>query len=476
MKIPFTFALCISAIITFAQNGVTFKIEDLTPPKGPLSSISYSDYEVIKDKKLIACSEMPQNMAIGEYGFHPFYEAVSRSYFDHRPLVLSPDMIWLLIEQGFASHVNSNHNELRHMFVDFEGKKNLQINVTGDPALSVVDNMLIQNWDSIIQRFPPMIAEYTGDELMNTLTADFSTTTSTERIASEIAIMKAMENYFEYEVFIAACGIPEITLLGTTDDWLKVIEKTKKLSKYNLEWWTNRLVPILEQFVRASQNDIDKKFWKNIYKYHSGTGCKRTLFPKPAYADGWFVNFFPYDKDGNKISETIKDESVLPNEMVTVEIKLKAMYEDTIVEKNLLLSAGFIGAVQDSFNYALTPQIGWFLEDSDNIIAKINDWKFGMIDDNIISENNDNIIVEIDDSENINDWGRITIDSIPEDFRLYKSIESLKVKFTKNVFFPEWMKDIDIKHLDIKGAITDEETEKIKSFYPDINIYINKDF
>jgi hypothetical protein len=39
---------------------------------------------------------------------HPFIEAVHRAFADHYPLVLSPQAIWLLIAQGFSSHVNAN--------------------------------------------------------------------------------------------------------------------------------------------------------------------------------------------------------------------------------------------------------------------------------------------------------------------------------------------------------------------------------
>ncbi|MBL7775710.1 MAG: DUF4419 domain-containing protein, partial [Saprospiraceae bacterium] len=37
-----------------------------------------------------------------------FLYAVYRAYAEHRPLVLSPDMVWLTILQGFSTHVNLN--------------------------------------------------------------------------------------------------------------------------------------------------------------------------------------------------------------------------------------------------------------------------------------------------------------------------------------------------------------------------------
>ena len=53
-------------------------------------------------------------------GFYSAYE-------NHLPIRLTPDIIWLLIVQGFAQHVNYNAEELRQKFVNFEGKKKLEI-------------------------------------------------------------------------------------------------------------------------------------------------------------------------------------------------------------------------------------------------------------------------------------------------------------------------------------------------------------
>lgn len=50
-----------------------------------------------------------------------------QAYADHRPFVLSPDMIWLLISQGFARHINANQESMRNELVDFSGKLSLII-------------------------------------------------------------------------------------------------------------------------------------------------------------------------------------------------------------------------------------------------------------------------------------------------------------------------------------------------------------
>ncbi|MBC8138507.1 MAG: DUF4419 domain-containing protein, partial [Fibrella sp.] len=65
---------------------------------------------------------------IEQYGtLHSFVDAALTAFNFHHPLVLSPDMIWLLIAQGFALHVNANAEAMRHRFVAHEGKKDILI-------------------------------------------------------------------------------------------------------------------------------------------------------------------------------------------------------------------------------------------------------------------------------------------------------------------------------------------------------------
>ena len=280
MKAVITIILVWISISSFGQNGITFKLENLPKPERLLPLQSYNDiYKslILKDAKLskwdieqigidfeyniLAKSQAPNSLV--NYGFNSFFNGMYQAYADHRPFVLSPDMIWLLISQGFARHVNANPEKLRKYFVDFSGKATLVVNSDKDLLRDSSD------WEEIFPQFTAYIAEHTGEELINTLTSDFSTTTQIEKVASEITIMEAMEPYFEFVVMYIVCGIPEITLQGTTEDWQKILDKTKKLGDYDLKWWTNELEPILEEFVNASKGKVDKIFWRNMFKYHS---------------------------------------------------------------------------------------------------------------------------------------------------------------------------------------------------------------
>lgn len=456
-----TLLLCIlTSLQGYCQNGITFSVEDLSKPGKLLyeqsgksiyerliaSDVDLWPHKIQKDSitfpyDIIAQSELPDSLV--NYGYHSFFSGMYQAYADHRPFVLSPDMIWLLISQGFARHVNANAENVRHHFVDFSGKLSLVV---------ATDKITLENpdspWEEVFPEFRNQMALHTGNDLMELLSANFSTTTPTTRIASEITIMEAMEPYFEFIVIYVVCGIPEITLQGTTADWQKVLDKTKQLAKYDLKWWTSELEPLLKQFVEASKGKINKTFWQDMFKYHS-----QKKYGAPNMIDGWIVKFFPYDKNGrrNNLNE-LEGGKNLPEEIVKVDLKyIDENQEETILE----LWAGFVGLEQNKENYALTPKIGWMIrkKDVENVGLK---QKF--------------------ESDN-KSWGSIAIrvKEIPAAIFELKEIKNLEIAFIDEINIPEKLSGILIETLRLSGKIDDDEMRRIKKMFPDTQLIINRE-
>ncbi len=67
--------------------------------------------------------------------------------------------------------------------------------------------------------------------------------------------MDTFKSYFEYEMF-AGCGIPQITLAGTEQDWNELRQRAHNSPKYGLEEWINALDPILVQFCEAKRGHV----------------------------------------------------------------------------------------------------------------------------------------------------------------------------------------------------------------------------
>lgn len=463
MKKNILIFLLLLPFLSFGQE-MTFEIEKLSKPERLLLLQSYNDiYKgmILADAHLskwdierkgidfkyhlLAKSKAPDSLV--NYGSHSFFYGMYEAYAEHRPFVLSPDMIWLLISQGFARHVQANPEKLRKYFVDFSGKLSLTV-ATGSDLLK--DS---EQWEGLFPQFTAQIAGHTGEELINTLTADFSTTTAVEKVASEITIMEAMEPYFEFVVVYAVCGIPQITLKGTTEDWEKILEKTRKLEKYDLGWWTKELEPILKEFVHASKGQINKRFWRNMFKYHS-----KKRYGAPKIIDGWIVKFFPYDKDGqrNSLNRLVGTQS-LPEEIVKVDLKyLKtdgAYTEETMLE----LWAGFIGLEQNTETYALTPQISWMIRKKDiNREALYQSLERDNVPYSGLGSGIDLKIIEV-----------------PEVLKKFDTIYTLGLRFKKEVFLPDWMKTKRIGKLFIEGKISDKEKQKILDWFPDTEIELN---
>ena len=63
----------------------------------------------------------------GVYPNHAVFNGYVEAYKQHRPITISPDIIWLLIIQEFANQINNNTESLRSMFVNFDGKQELTV-------------------------------------------------------------------------------------------------------------------------------------------------------------------------------------------------------------------------------------------------------------------------------------------------------------------------------------------------------------
>jgi hypothetical protein len=283
---------------------------------------------------------------------HAFVGAVHMAFANHYPLTISPDHIWMCVAQGLSSHVNANAEKLRKMFVKHEGKETLTVRkddfIKGSPN---------NPWPDVFDEFSEQIRQHVGAETHDLLTPEFTTTGPNEKAAAQVVLMDTLKNYFEYEVH-TMCGIPEITLEGTLDDWKKLRAKTLGLAKYDLDWWLKPLKPILDQFVDAASGRIDVSFWRDMYKRNNSSGGP--------YITGWIITLFPYlsmGKTRNPYLENWNKEMMFGGVTTTsfprgvVYTPFKWLYLGN--EFPMHFYAGFMSVTQDQHSLALRPQIGW---------------------------------------------------------------------------------------------------------------------
>ena len=384
------------------------------------------------------------------YGENPFFKGMIEAFADHRPVVLSPDVIWFLICQGFAHYVNDNPEELRNLFVDHEGKIDLVVQSGKDLLEGNAD------FEAIVDSFYEQIRENTKGEIADIMAQKFSTTGVNEHIVSEIVLMETVKSYFNYIVTYMSCGIPSITLTGTPDDWQSILDRTRKLSAYGIQWWVKDLEPILTEFVNASKGKPNINFWKSIVKKYRpgdlrGLSCGMDI--GSTKFDGWFLKLLPYDRSGRTPDEVNMDHSMQP-EMVRTDYKY-IIFNDLTgdVEQEMMMEfwAGIVGMEVDPETFTMTPKLGWFTR---------------------VKQTEEELLADLESRDRDGSWDGLSlrVNKVPNILRKMGHINNLSLTFDGNVVIPEWMDEKSIGSLTIYGRMTVEEEAVLKSRFPQAHI------
>jgi len=172
--------------------------------------------------------------------------------------------------------------------------------------------------------------------------------------------MDALKTYFIYVVY-TFCGIPEIILEGTTEDWKTLSQRAEALAQYDLEWWIEDLKPILKEFVKASEGNADSEFWESIYK-------RKPLGSGSSQITGWILEFFPYVRKEDKF-ELRKSPTWRPDKYIVSPVTSENIPSGLSIAEftwdyfkkpfKMEFAAGFVGFHQDPKSLAIRPEINW---------------------------------------------------------------------------------------------------------------------
>ncbi len=421
------------------DNKHTFEVDENLP--APKKNLSILSGDVIANKwarenkvsNPIAYSF--KNDKLCNLGQDNFFKCLVEAYASHRPIVLSPDIIWTLIAQGFSKHVNNNPEALRDKIVYHkEGKIKLSI-ITNEELHS--PNV---KWDELLDAFDTQIAENTKGNLANVMRADFSTTDKTARIVSQMTLMSSVKAFFNYEIRVL-CGIPSITIEGTPEDWQNILNKTEQLRKYDLDWWVDDLKPILNEFIKASEGKADKAFWQGIVKKKrvddlGVSGCGKSK--DGSELDGWFLKFMPYDRKGKRTPEKVAYNYDMPAQVISIDFVYKDLHKETPME----MLCGFVGVEVDSTTNAMRPKLGWM------VCEKKAELELEVFTDN---------------------YEHVQVSEIPE---LLQSIEYEPyiglILTNKEIKFPDWFGNLKIDRINLTFLEKNSEVkEKLKKIFPD---------
>ena len=263
-----------------------------------------------------------------------------------------------MIVQAFSHHVNANSEELRNYFVNFDGKKTLEVSyVNKVKKISQIDKKILEDFSKQINE---KMIKYLGEEIVENLTPNFTTTNYDSTIICKMSIMGAFKKYFDYRMSIGIiCGFPYIIMEGSAKDYYIIKSKAKKLSKFKFDWYINRILPIIEKMIEAKEGKIDIEFFKKMISYRSGICGASDSF------DGWILDFFAYtNADGNKVKR-FEDRRIYSDDLENLaaqQLIVPFTIKDINLDKeiNMKYKVGFIGCDQNEENEVFPIQ-GWIV-------------------------------------------------------------------------------------------------------------------
>ncbi len=310
------------------KAGVTRKIhQDLKPllesikdTKSSMSIPMIKHAAKQKNLNIKAKSESAKEQVYSS-GRSGLFDAVFYAYFSHLPLVLNPDHIWLAILQGVGFHVSNNAEKLRDKLVDFRGKKELVVvvNPWHDTA---------EDWQRGFAGFNQLIKQNLNPQAADLLAGDFSTTTPLTQAVTNLAVMDCFQSFFKYMIRLG-CGLPQVTLEGTIEDWQALTKKAKALIEYlEMDFWLPYLLPVLQEFEHFFTTGVNLKFWDCIYKSMPAIGSGLYWDDNVhQYHAGWILNFFPYTIQGSAFSYNWAAENQSPEEKKNPSSGMKTLEE-----------------------------------------------------------------------------------------------------------------------------------------------------
>ena len=199
---------------------------------------------------------------------------------------------------------NGYAEALRSKFVKHPSKKLLEVPLTGTTVFQM--KMLREE----IQE--NMIDDGFCDWFM----PQFSTTTLQDQTVASIVLMSSMQKYFGF-ILRSCCGIPQVKLLGTVEDWQSLRAKIDRLLQYNIpnkqveqktecdvmDRWHTLLKYVLDEFVLSKKGQVNIDFWDKVCSRHPvGSGSQ--------YLSGWITVFCFFNCHGKEIP-TIKSGEYL---------------------------------------------------------------------------------------------------------------------------------------------------------------------
>lgn len=236
---------------------------------------------------------------------------LSEAYSNHRKVAIAPQDVWMLLISEIAIEVNAHAVTYRELFTDSDEKQELSVpsGSMTDMPMHVLSNMLSKcvNFDAELL-FPVFsTSTHMSDEMTHALFCDMASP------------------YYDYSMF--CCGIPEIKLMGTWDDWEHLYFNWQSLNAVftsanaNLTEYFARVDHVLKQILFTfSADDANVGFWENIFTQKNvGSGGELAI-------NGWIADLFMKLHSFKKISNFTTTQAIVKYSQSQTNREFAAVY------------------------------------------------------------------------------------------------------------------------------------------------------
>ena len=198
--------------------------------------------------------------SISCYG-NGFLGTLLQAYNSHLDVVLRADDIWITILTQLSYFVNAHAEKLQSRLVGFSGKRELIVHQNGD--------VFTADWPKMFAQLQVKLIDNVKDDL-KWMTEPFSTTTPIDELVFRGALLSTYQTFFDYTCHME-CGIRQVTLLGTAQDYESLLARIPLLLQFDIaekpefRHWVAKLQEVLKEFVSTARGERNIDFWSPLH-------------------------------------------------------------------------------------------------------------------------------------------------------------------------------------------------------------------
>lgn len=210
------------------------------------------------------------------YSHQGLMQAVFIAWANECKFQLSPDMLFYTVISEIASQISKHAQEYKSIFTSNSSNGKTKIDISTGFTI-----------EAVIERLESLIV---NPDLLNVVTkTSFTTAPPHFNRVTGIALANMASPYYEY--YSIKCGIPQLRLAGTDDDWVKLQQSIDQLAEIfpMLQDYLKRVVDVVKSITTARQAH-DTAFFAGMFTYQKNP--KSMSGHEPVITDGWLKQFY----------------------------------------------------------------------------------------------------------------------------------------------------------------------------------------